>query len=234
MICPAADQSGMAITSPASDTIVDTTPVKVTGSVMSISQIDVSLDDVYNSTIAIAAGESQFETLVSLEPGTHTIKLLAYDSCAQQTHEDSFVISYSPVFVPAAGRDAETTVAAGTLFSAPPASPAAAVSAEESGGEIAALPEFVQKIFRGLGWTATDDGNSNRMDIGRSIAVIIAILVLLIATILSIARSSGLLAKGWPHGRRLKFIRQGIQYVIHRIRIVWAVGIILLILPFLV
>jgi len=224
----------MAITSPASDTVVDTSPVKVTGSVTSISQIDVSVDDVYNSTIAIAAGESRFETLVSLEPGTHTIKLLAYDSCAQQTHEDSFVISYSPVFVPAAGRDAETTVAAGTLFSAPPASPAAAFTADEPGGVIATLPEFIQKIFRGLGWTATEDSGANSLNVGKSLSALAAIFVLGSAALLSIASRSGLLAKGWPHGRHLKFIRQGMQHVVHRIRIVWAVGIILLILPFLV
>ncbi len=109
-VCPTAVQSSITITRPASDSVVNQPKVKVTGTVESISQIDFYIDDAYNNTLAVGGGDKTYESELSLVPGTHTIKLVAWDSCAQVAHEASIVITYQPEVAPSPGAATDTRI----------------------------------------------------------------------------------------------------------------------------
>jgi hypothetical protein len=155
MVCPRGSQSGLHIQAPVSDSLVATPTIQVKGSVQSISQIDFYVDDVYNNSVGIGLGEASFASDVSLNPGTHTIKLSAIDSCEQETHTDSIVVTYQPQLVPAAGQSADTELPASpgdsNANSAQTADAPSTVSSQSEGG--IHLPPTVQRILNSLGVT---------------------------------------------------------------------------------
>lgn len=110
MVCPAANQSSFLVTGPQSDSVVNGPKVLIKGTVEYISQIDFFIDDVYNNTVALGYSETAFESLMTLSPGTHTIKFTATDSCSQTTRNDSLVITYQPKTQPSIGEEVETEV----------------------------------------------------------------------------------------------------------------------------
>lgn len=110
MICPDSSQSKITITSPQSDSIINEPKVSISGDVTYISQIDFFIDDVYSNTVALGYSATEFLSPVSLEPGTHTIKVTATDSCSQATYTDSVVITYEPTTQPSLGENVETVV----------------------------------------------------------------------------------------------------------------------------
>lgn len=241
MICPRGDQSGIALVKPLSDTVVDQPTVKIEGAVQSISLIDFYADDAYNNTIAVGAGEESFASEVFLTPGTHTIKLVAFDSCAQETHETSFVITYHPQIVPSAGNETSTTVNGGT-------GKAVAARAASEAGNVAPPPEdtvpaskpsvsgFVDTLFGNWG-TGGDAGGDSRLtfaDIFKPISVIIGIIMTLtLPTFLEKGAMAALAVRfGYIPLRRF-FKKQRIRDP----RVRWsirAVGLSLIVAPFLV
>jgi hypothetical protein len=110
VICPAISQSGVIVIEPKSDSIVNEPKVAVNGTVEHISQIDFFIDDVYNNTVALGYSEMAFESLVTLSAGTHTIKLIATDSCSQTPHNYNLVVTYQPKTQPSVGSEVETEV----------------------------------------------------------------------------------------------------------------------------
>lgn len=110
MVCPAANQSYLTVLRPQSDSVVSEPKLPISGSVEYISQIDFFIDDVYNNTVALGFSATDFETSLTLNPGTHTIKLIATDSCSQTTHEYSLVVTYEPKTPPSIGQDVETII----------------------------------------------------------------------------------------------------------------------------
>lgn len=96
MVCPTGSESSLSITAPASDSVIGDSQVITRGTVENISQIDFYLDDTYNNTIALDYGATSFSSVISLQAGTHTIRLVAYDSCHQTTHTASVVLTYEP------------------------------------------------------------------------------------------------------------------------------------------
>lgn len=112
MICPTAGQSSLSIDEPKSDSVVGEPKVKIKGAAESLSQIDFFIDETYNDTIALGYSATEYEHVVSLNPGTHTIKLVAHDSCHQTTHTQSVVVTYAPKATPSDGSDTPTDVPA--------------------------------------------------------------------------------------------------------------------------
>lgn len=108
MVCPGDGQSDITVLEPVSDTIVSKNKVKFSGTVKSISQIDFYVDDNYNSTVALGYSDTTFESVLRISIGTHTIKLVAYDSCHNTTHTRSVVLTYQPNGQPSNGSDVPT------------------------------------------------------------------------------------------------------------------------------
>lgn len=89
-------QSNITVTEPASDNIVMESELTVKGLVNQAAQIEVLLDDEFNSVVPLNLGQTTFETIVHLTPGTHTIKLTAINAC--DTGDDdatTIVVTYT-------------------------------------------------------------------------------------------------------------------------------------------
>lgn len=110
MVCPQPDQSSLTVHQPQSDSIISEPILPIGGSIEYISQIDFFIDNVYNNTVAMGYSATEFASTVTMDPGTHTIKLVATDSCSQTTHEYSLVVTYEPKIPPSVGENIETVV----------------------------------------------------------------------------------------------------------------------------
>lgn len=119
LVCPTENESFLTPTQPQSDSVVNEPKVAISGQVGFISQVDFFIDDVYNNTIALGYSATEFESTVMLSPGTHTIKLVATDSCSHTIHTDIIVITYQPKAQPSIGEDVVTEV--GNTVRNPPA-----------------------------------------------------------------------------------------------------------------
>lgn len=110
MVCPDPSQSSLRITTPSSDSVVNQARVTIEGEVEFISQIDLFIDDAYNSTIALGHSATAFRTSVTLSPGTHTLRLEASDSCSNTSHTSQAVMTYEPQTEPSTGADSDTSI----------------------------------------------------------------------------------------------------------------------------
>ena len=110
LVCPTGSQSAFVPTQPQSDSVVNAAKLNVTGTVAFISQIDFFIDEVYNNTVALGYSATTFDTHITLSPGTHTIKLVATDSCSQTVHTEELVVTYQPKTEPSVGEEVVTEV----------------------------------------------------------------------------------------------------------------------------
>jgi hypothetical protein len=110
MVCPQPSESSFDIAVPQSDSVVVEPKLAITGAVEHISQVDFFIDDTYNHTQALGFSALDFSSSVTLAPGTHTLKLVASDSCSQTTHEETVVVTYEPRVAPSLGSAVDTTV----------------------------------------------------------------------------------------------------------------------------
>ncbi|MGB2787593.1 MAG: hypothetical protein WBB94_04405 [Candidatus Saccharimonadaceae bacterium] len=94
-VCNEAMTSGSTvnITNPQSDRTVTNSNVTISGTVNVTSSIEVYIDDVYNSTVPIGLAQETFSTTVSLNVGTHTIKLYANPTCGSEVGTDEIVLT---------------------------------------------------------------------------------------------------------------------------------------------
>lgn len=105
--------ASLSITSPASDSVVSTTPTDIAGTIGDITQIDITVDGQYNSTIPISAGQTTFLASLQLAEGTHTIHFVGNDVCQFQDPTATLVLTYHPV-VPTNPTPAVTTTTTST------------------------------------------------------------------------------------------------------------------------
>lgn len=94
-VCNEAMTSGstVVITDPQSDRTVTNSSVTISGTVNVASSIEVYIDDVYSSTVPIGLSQNTFTTTVSLNVGTHTIKLYANPTCGSEVGTDAIVLT---------------------------------------------------------------------------------------------------------------------------------------------
>lgn len=110
MVCPDPSQSSFAVSEPQSDSVTDQPKTVIRGSIQYISQIDFFIDDVYNNTIALGYSDVVFESTMTLPPGTHTLKIVATDSCSRTVHSETKVITYEPAIQPSIGQQVATQI----------------------------------------------------------------------------------------------------------------------------
>lgn len=80
-VCSTDSQPTITVSSPQSDTVVESRSLIISGSAERITQIEVSIDNNYVRTVALPSNVSTFVTNVSLTPGTQTIRLEAQPLC---------------------------------------------------------------------------------------------------------------------------------------------------------
>jgi hypothetical protein len=175
-------------------------------------------------------GGKTFAIDVSVEPGTHTIKLVASDSCGQQTHEDSVVISYHPQLNPGTGSDTATSLPAGGQASNRPQGTAVtqqqgvagqgdAQAALTAGPNNPLVPDFLEKILRGEAGDGTSTGSTTRSaDTAKALSVLVGLFVL---TLLPVLLQRGFLNR-WTGRTR------------HPLSAVRIAGALLVVIPFVV
>lgn len=110
MVCPDASQSSFVLNQPQSDSVTDQEKVIISGGVLFISQIDFFINDTYSHTVALGSDDVNFESSMSLPPGTHTLKFVATDSCSNVIHTQSIVVTYQPAVQPSLGSEVDTQV----------------------------------------------------------------------------------------------------------------------------
>ena len=86
--------SAIAITSPASDSIVTNPSVPLEGTVTQSNQIEVYIDAVFDHIIPTTPGQTSFSDSVQLTEGTHTVKVVAINACAGVNGESQAVVTY--------------------------------------------------------------------------------------------------------------------------------------------
>lgn len=241
MICPAASQSGFTIDEPLSDSVTNRSKVKIRGSVQNISQLDFFINDTYNSTVAMGSADTEYDHTISLNPGTHTIKLVGYDSCQQANHTNSIVITYQQGAGPSNGGTTTTVVPGAGADSGPSSQPSSeGITTEEikasdegliPGLSRVAVPRSVGDFARGLD---LDTSFTNDIHgIVRGISVMLGILLLA-------AVPAMLWALLWP--LVLRVFHRGGSGVIpavspshhHHHMLMRLVGLVLIVTPFLV
>ena len=100
----------LAITGPASDSVVTNSSVTMSGTIADITQIDVSIDGSYSQSVGISSGQTTFTFDVVITPGTHTISLEGYDICSLDNPTGDVVVTYEPAAPPSNGGNTPTTV----------------------------------------------------------------------------------------------------------------------------
>lgn len=93
-ICAAT--STITLSAPVSDSVVTSPTVPLSGAVTQASQIEVYVDDIYDSVIPLSIGQTSFNGSVQLTAGTHTIKVVAINTCPGSNGFDSAVVTYQP------------------------------------------------------------------------------------------------------------------------------------------
>ena len=110
MVCPTGDASRLTVLQPQGDSVVAESKVAISGEVEFISQIDFFINDTYNHTIALGASDTNFESNVTLPPGTNTLKIAATARCSLPDRVQSIVLTHQPNTPPSVGRDVPTIV----------------------------------------------------------------------------------------------------------------------------
>ena len=113
-ICGAAT---ITLEQPQSDSVVTAPSVTISGRVTQASQMEVLVNDQFDSVIPIALGQEEFTSTVTLAPGTHTIMVKAIDSCSGAPVTDASVVTYTPPpSTPSSGAATPTEVSGGVVI----------------------------------------------------------------------------------------------------------------------
>lgn len=104
----------ISIVQPVSDSVVTSGTVALQGNVSQASQIEVQIDDVFDSVIQLSVGQTSYAGNVQLPLGTHTIKLTAINVCPGGNGTASVVVTYEqPPGTPSTGGTTDTEVGNG-------------------------------------------------------------------------------------------------------------------------
>lgn len=108
LVCDGSASATLTIGTPLSDSVVSSMPLTISGTVNNVTQIDITVDGNYSSTVPLSAGQTAYSTQVSLTAGTHTIKLTGNDVCGVQNPERTIVITYQQDAIPGNGNTTPT------------------------------------------------------------------------------------------------------------------------------
>lgn len=112
--------STITLTTPVSDSVVTNDTVQIAGEVVQASQVEVRIDDAFDSIIPLDVGQGSYSGSVQLPTGTHTIKVTAVNICAGPSGTATSVVTYSsPPQGPSTGSDVPTTAGGGVVIGGP-------------------------------------------------------------------------------------------------------------------
>lgn len=94
-LCSAANSPNVVISSPQADSTLNSRIVRLQGTAVYTSQIEIYLNGNYNQTLAIGSDQI-IDTTLDLEVGTNTIELRTYYSCNNSTNTTKIVLTYQP------------------------------------------------------------------------------------------------------------------------------------------
>lgn len=167
--------STITITQPVSDSTVTEPSIPLQGTVSQANQIEVYVNDVLDSVIPLSIGQISYSSTVQVSPGTHTIKVVAINSCPGADGSASSVVTYQPPpdSTPSTGSDTPTGVGDGTDGSGVVIGPDDQVQTDDSQAPL--LPkEFTAPLESAMHWLNINTGDTKEsatMPLWRAAAV---------------------------------------------------------------
>lgn len=146
ILCDGVSAPDVQVVSPVSDSVVNNPNISLNGTTNRTTQIEVHVNNTYSQSLSVNP-DGPFNTTVSLQEGTNTIRLEAYFSCNHTTANFSVVVTYEPQVTPSPGTDTDTNVPGGGVVIPPTISnPYAVIPADEPVDK----PSFVERISEKL------------------------------------------------------------------------------------
>lgn len=131
------DASSVTIATPLNDSTVTEGNITLTGSVSQANQIEVYIDESYDSTIPLTIGQAAYSSQMQVPTGTHTIRVEAVNSCGGVNGTASSVVTYTPPpSQPSVGSETPTVVGSAQQSD----SPSAGVGSSGVGSVFSSLP----------------------------------------------------------------------------------------------
>lgn len=107
-VCESA--SSITLTQPASDSTAMDASIPIAGTVKQANQIEIYVDDAFDSVMPLTVGQTSFNGSVQISQGTHTIKVVAINICPGPNGSDSSVITFElPPNTSGGGTGTDTT-----------------------------------------------------------------------------------------------------------------------------
>jgi hypothetical protein len=172
--------------------VVSTQLTRVRATVTHASQVEITLNGQYVTTLAIGANQTSLQTDLTLEQGTHTIAMTALDICNTKNATDTVVITYQPEVQPSTGVSTPTEIAAeqptdGVVIAADPLT-----DSEVASPEIEQLPIVGPIVNAVTDLTATIGLNQTLASNGAPLAVGVARVALTAAAVTSVVMAASL------------------------------------------
>lgn len=105
------ESSSVTISTPASDSTVTEGSITLSGTVSQANQIEVYIDDAFDSAIPLTIGQTDYSSLIQIPTGTHTIRTEAINSCGGINATASSVVTFTaPPSQPSIGSETPTDV----------------------------------------------------------------------------------------------------------------------------
>ena len=115
-VCQSNSSASLTITQPQSDSVVRKAKLVIKGTASLVSQVEIYLDETYQRTVAVASSTGEYQTSISLTPGTHTIEARGSNICSGDVLERRVVVTYEvPIppkkpTTPSVGTDIPTVI----------------------------------------------------------------------------------------------------------------------------
>jgi hypothetical protein len=101
----------LAISSPQSDSVTNSPEITISGTASHTTQIEVFVNGNFDQSVAIGQDTDDFNTNVTLQQGTNSIRLAAYYSCNGTSNSTSIVVTYQPGTTSSEGSQISTVAA---------------------------------------------------------------------------------------------------------------------------
>lgn len=115
VVCASANGSVISLTSPHTDSTINSGTVTISGNVKQAQSVSIAVDGATVSTVPLDTLNQDFSTNITLTQGTHDITLSAPDVCHIKNGTASAVITYLQGAVPTQGGSVPTVVPAQPL-----------------------------------------------------------------------------------------------------------------------
>ena len=218
--------SHITIARPASDSTVASSEVTVDGMVSQANQVEVYVNDEFDSTVPLTIGQSSYSTTIQVPTGTHTIRVEAINSCSGQNGDATSVVTYTPPTQASSGESAMTGVTesrGGAISVGPPSTVTQGGSAtkQESAMPLGLPPLLGRPLVQALDWlniTHQDQqGGSTSLSIGRAVFVVLGMYFLVLgvgSAVVHALAGSAVFTAVTPQAnaiRRRQLIRWGVR-----------------------